>query len=51
MDSRYQPTKAEMEEDMSIDASPEAVARSLFPDAPLVVVSGGGDAKEGGASG
>ena len=36
-DSRYQPMRAEMEEDESIDASPEEVARSLFAsDAPVV---------------
>ncbi|MCY4530314.1 MAG: hypothetical protein OXD46_14945 [Chloroflexi bacterium] len=28
----YQPTKAEMEEDMSIDATPEEVAASLMRD-------------------
>ena len=28
VDSRYQPTKAELEEDVSIDASPEGVGAS-----------------------
>ena len=39
VDSRYQPTKEELEEDVSIDASPEDVARSLFPVGPSVVES------------
>ena len=28
IDSRYQPTKSEMEEDVSIDATPKEVARA-----------------------
>ena len=40
MDSRYQPTKAEMEEDVSIDASPEAVARAVMGDVEVGVVRG-----------
>ena len=43
-DSRYQPMRAEMEEDESIDASPEEVARSLFAgDPPAVAKSGKGE--------
>ncbi len=38
----YQPTKAEMEERIKIDASPEDVARSLFSGDPPVVESGRG---------
>ena len=30
MDSSYQPSKAELEADVSIDASPEEVARALM---------------------
>lgn len=37
-----QPTKAEMEEDVSIDATPEGVERTLFAGDPLVVTSGKG---------
>ena len=39
----YQPTKAEMEERIKIDASPEDVARSLFSGDPPVVKSGRGE--------
>lgn len=37
--SGYQPTKAEMEEDVSIDATPEGVVKALFADDPPVVKS------------
>lgn len=37
-DSHYQPTKAELEEDVSIDATPEALADA--------VLKGGADPKE-----
>ena len=43
VDSRHQPTKAEMEEEIKIEASPEALARSLFPNDPPVVRSGKGE--------
>ena len=39
-DSRYQPTKAELEEDVSIDASPEDVARAVMGDVEARVVGG-----------
>ena len=42
-DSDYHPTKEEMEEDVSIDASPEEVARALFSGDPPVVESGRGE--------
>ena len=43
VDSEYQPTKAELEEDVSIDATPEEVVRALFADDPPVVKSGKGE--------
>lgn len=43
VDSRYHPTRAEMEEDVHIDASPEDVVRALFPDDPPLVESGKGE--------
>lgn len=43
VDSRYNPTKEEMEEDVSIDATPEEVARALFAGDPPVVKSGKGE--------
>ena len=39
----YQPTKAEMEERIKIDASPEEVARALFSGDPPRVESGRGE--------
>lgn len=42
VDTRYNPTKEEMEEDVSIDATPEEVARALFAGDPPVVKSGKG---------
>ena len=38
VDSRYQPTKAEMEEDVSIDASPEEMARAVMSSVGVKVV-------------
>ena len=43
VDSRYHPTKAEMEEDVSMDGSPEDVAGALFSGGPPVVESGKGE--------
>ncbi len=40
---RYHPTEEDMQEDVSIDARPEDVARSLFPKDPPVVESGKGE--------
>ena len=38
VDSRYQPTKAEMEEEIAIDASPEELARAVLGDVEVRVV-------------
>ena len=43
VDSSYQPTKAEMEEDVSIDAMSEEVVKALSSDDPPVVKSGKGE--------
>ena len=40
VDRGYQPTKAELEEDVSIDASAEAVARAVMGDVEVRVVRG-----------
>ena len=37
-DSRYQPTKAEMEEDISIDATPEELLRAVVMEVELMVI-------------
>ena len=42
-DSNYQPTKEELEADVSIDARPEDIARALFAPDPPVVESGKGE--------
>ena len=42
-DSNYHPTEADMQEDVSIDAKPEEVARALFSPDPPVVKSGKGE--------
>ena len=36
--SSYQPSKAELEEDVSVDASPEDVARAVLRDVQIVFV-------------
>ena len=37
-DSRYQPTKAEMDEDVVIDATPEELLRAVVMDVELKIV-------------
>lgn len=41
--SRHRPTPEDMEKDVSIDATPEEVARALFAGDPAVVKSGKGE--------
>ena len=43
VDRHYEPTMAEMEEEIKIEASPEALARALFAGDPPVVKSGKGE--------
>ncbi len=38
VDSRYRPTKAEMEEEIVIDASPEELLRAVVQDVELRIV-------------
>ena len=33
----YQPSKAELEEDMSVDATPEEIARAMAPRRPVKI--------------